>query len=82
MWRPSEFHAVGTLRDWQSKDRIGLIDVPTLLVSGRYDEADDAALPCASSAMLPERRSLQDRLSSGDSPGADDAERDDRYCKE
>ena len=36
---PSEFHVVGSIRDWQSKDRLGEIDVPTLLVSGRHDEA-------------------------------------------
>jgi L-proline amide hydrolase len=36
---PSEFHVIGSIRDWQSKDRLGAIDVPTLIVSGRYDEA-------------------------------------------
>lgn len=36
---PSEFHVIGSIRDWQSKDRLGEIDVPTLLLSGRYDEA-------------------------------------------
>jgi L-proline amide hydrolase len=36
---PSEFHVIGSIRDWQSKDRLGEIDVPTLLVSGRHDEA-------------------------------------------
>ena len=30
---PSEFHVIGSIRDWQSKDRLGEIDVPTLLVS-------------------------------------------------
>jgi len=36
---PSEFHVVGSLRDWDITDRLDRIDVPTLLVSGRYDEA-------------------------------------------
>jgi L-proline amide hydrolase len=36
---PSEFHVVGSIKDWQSKDRLGSIRTPTLLVSGRYDEA-------------------------------------------
>ena len=36
---PSEFHVIGSIRDWQAKDRLGSIDVPTLIVSGRYDEA-------------------------------------------
>src|SRR3954447_22662185 len=39
---PSEFHVVGSIRDWQSKDRLHEIDVPTLLVSGRHDEATPA----------------------------------------
>jgi L-proline amide hydrolase len=36
---PSEFHVNGTLRDYSVIDRLGDIDVPTLLISGRYDEA-------------------------------------------
>ena len=39
---PSEFHVIGSIKDWQSKDRLGEIDVPTLLLSGRYDEATPA----------------------------------------
>lgn len=41
---PSEFHVIGSIRDWQSKDRLGEIDVPTLLVSGRHDEATPATV--------------------------------------
>jgi L-proline amide hydrolase len=36
---PSEFHVVGSLRGWSIVDRVGAVAVPTLLVSGRYDEA-------------------------------------------
>jgi L-proline amide hydrolase len=39
---PSEFHVVGSIRDWQAKDRLHEIRVPTLLVSGRHDEATPA----------------------------------------
>jgi L-proline amide hydrolase len=39
---PSEFHVVGSIRDWQAKDRLGGIEVPALLVSGRHDEATPA----------------------------------------
>jgi L-proline amide hydrolase len=39
---PSEFHVVGSIKDWNVKNRLGEIDVPTLLVSGRYDEATPA----------------------------------------
>jgi L-proline amide hydrolase len=36
---PSEFHVVGSLKTWDITDRLHEIDVPTLLVSGRHDEA-------------------------------------------
>jgi L-proline amide hydrolase len=36
---PSEFHCIGSLHTWDITDRLGEIDVPTLLVSGRHDEA-------------------------------------------
>jgi len=39
---PSEFHVIGSIKDWQVKDRLGEIAVPTLLTSGRYDEATPA----------------------------------------
>ena len=39
MWGPSEFYATGTLRDWDVRDRLGEIDVPTLVTAGRHDEA-------------------------------------------
>lgn len=36
---PSEFHVLGSLRAWSIVDRLPAIDVPTLVISGRYDEA-------------------------------------------
>jgi L-proline amide hydrolase len=36
---PSEFHCIGSLKDWDITDRLHEIATPTLLVSGRYDEA-------------------------------------------
>jgi len=36
---PSEFHVVGTLKDWTIIDRLDRIAVPTFLISGEYDEA-------------------------------------------
>lgn len=41
---PSEFHCVGTIRDWSIVERLDRIDVPTLLVSGRHDEATEAVV--------------------------------------
>ena len=42
MWGPSEFFATGVLKDWNVESRLGEIDVPTLILSGRYDEATPA----------------------------------------
>lgn len=36
---PTEFHVIGTMKDWTIEDRLPLIEAPTLLISGRYDEA-------------------------------------------
>lgn len=36
---PSEFHVVGSLRDWSIIDRLDRVQVPTLVISGRHDEA-------------------------------------------
>jgi L-proline amide hydrolase len=36
---PSEFHCIGSLKDWDITERLHEISVPTLLVSGRHDEA-------------------------------------------
>ncbi|WP_183725478.1 proline iminopeptidase-family hydrolase [Rhizobium sp. BK275] len=36
---PTEFHVIGTMKDWTIEDRLPLIAAPTLLISGKYDEA-------------------------------------------
>jgi L-proline amide hydrolase len=41
---PSEFHVVGTLKSWSIIDRLERIEVPTLLISGRHDEATPATV--------------------------------------
>ena len=41
---PNEFHVVGTLRHWSGGDRLSRIVAPTLLVSGRHDEATPATV--------------------------------------
>jgi L-proline amide hydrolase len=38
---PNEFHVIGTMKDWTIVDRLHLVDVPTLVINGRYDEATD-----------------------------------------
>ena len=39
---PNEMFCTGTLRDWSVIGQLGTIAVPTLLLSGRYDEATPA----------------------------------------
>ena len=39
---PSEFHVTGTLRTWSIVNRLDRIKIPTLVTSGRYDEATPA----------------------------------------
>jgi L-proline amide hydrolase len=36
---PSEFHCIGSLKTWDITERLHEISTPTLLVSGRHDEA-------------------------------------------
>jgi L-proline amide hydrolase len=36
---PSEFHVIGVIKDWDRTNRLDEIHVPTLILSGRYDEA-------------------------------------------
>jgi L-proline amide hydrolase len=59
---PSEFHVVGTLKDWSIVDRLGEIRVPTLVITGEHDEATPAinatvtnGIPGARSVILPGR---------------------------
>ena len=36
---PTEFLVIGTMKDWTIEDRLPRINVPSLLISGKYDEA-------------------------------------------
>jgi L-proline amide hydrolase len=58
---PSEFHVVGTIRDWDVTARLGEIRVPALVVTGEHDEATpainrtvSAAIPGAESVIFPD----------------------------
>ncbi len=42
MWGPSDFFPTGRLANWDVEDRLGEIDLPTLITSGRFDEATPA----------------------------------------
>jgi len=41
---PNEFFCIGTLREWSVVDEVATITAPTLLLSGRYDEATPATV--------------------------------------
>src|SRR5262249_1349624 len=41
---PSEFHVVGTMRDWTIVDQVKQMAVPTLVLRGAYDEATAAVV--------------------------------------
>lgn len=41
---PSEFHVTGSLRTWSIVDRLPAVAVPTLVLTGRYDEATPATV--------------------------------------
>ncbi len=41
---PNEFFVIGSLKDWSVIDKVRAINVPTLLISGRYDEATPAVV--------------------------------------
>jgi L-proline amide hydrolase len=48
---PSEFHVIGTIKDWDIMDRLGQIEAPTLVFSGRYDEVTPAVTEAAHRAI-------------------------------
>ncbi|MDZ5452355.1 proline iminopeptidase-family hydrolase [Labrys sp. ZIDIC5] len=41
---PNEFHVIGTLKSWSVIDRLSAVEVPTLILSGRHDEATPATV--------------------------------------
>jgi L-proline amide hydrolase len=73
---PSEFHVVGTLRDWDITGRLHEITLPALVVSGEHDEATPAI-----------NRTVADGLANAESvivPGASHmahAEDPEAYCR-
>ncbi len=44
---PSEFHVIGTIKDWDISGDLGKIQAPTLLFCGRYDEVTPAVVEAA-----------------------------------
>ena len=44
MWGPSEFTSTGTLKNYDLSDRLNEIEIPTLFITGEYDEARPATV--------------------------------------
>jgi proline-specific peptidase len=42
MWGPTEFYCTGRLQNWNIEDRLSEIHIPTLIISGEYDESTPA----------------------------------------
>ncbi len=47
MWGPNEFTCTGNLMDWERRDRLAEIAVPTMITCGRFDEV----VPACSETM-------------------------------
>lgn len=39
MWGKSELFGTGTLKNWSVEEKLNLVDVPTLIISGLFDES-------------------------------------------
>ena len=48
---PSEFHVIGTIKDWDITPQLGRIQAPTLLFCGRYDEVTPTCVEAAHRAI-------------------------------
>lgn len=51
LWGPSEVHVTGELRGWTCSDRVGVLDMPILLTSGRHDEVTPSVLEQATTLL-------------------------------
>lgn len=52
---PNEFHVIGSLRDWDIVPRLDRVAAPTLVISGRHDEATPEAV-AAYAERIPDAR--------------------------
>jgi L-proline amide hydrolase len=71
---PTEFHVVGTLRDWDITPRLDQVEVPVLITSGRHDEATPAQM-----AIIAERIPQAEWVIFEQSGHMSHAEEPDRY---
>jgi L-proline amide hydrolase len=70
---PSEFHVIGTLKHWDIIERLGEINVPTLVTSGRHDEATPLIAETVRSGIPGARWEVFE--DSGHMPHAEESER-------
>ncbi|KAJ8128942.1 hypothetical protein O1611_g4691 [Lasiodiplodia mahajangana] len=74
MQGPSEFVIVGSFKDWEGWKDAHKIEVPTLLLNGRYDEATDQCVQ-PWFTHIPKGSGLQVGQSSDDNPEPQQPER-------
>ncbi len=51
MWGPSEAYSNGTLKDYSALDKLSGVKIPTLLISGKHDEATPLQMSMAQKAI-------------------------------
>ena len=60
---PSEFHVIGTLKTWSVVEKVHAITAPTLLISGKYDEAAPSTVQPYADAIPDVRWEIFERAS-------------------
>lgn len=55
MWGASEVWPTGIFKDWSCESRVGVLDVPVLLTSGRHDEVTPTLIASACSVLRKSR---------------------------
>ena len=60
---PSEFHVIGTLKTWSVVEKVHAITAPTLLISGKYDEAAASTVQPYADAISDVRWEIFERAS-------------------
>jgi proline-specific peptidase len=58
MWGPTEFHVTGTLKHWDVTPQLHRIQAPTLITSGKFDEAAESVVEPVRLGIAGSRRIL------------------------
>ncbi len=61
LWGSSEFFAAGLLKDWDIRPRLSQIRLPTLILSGLYDEATPAQMAILKEGIVDSEQVILDQ---------------------